>query len=137
MQLHRLESPDGNSEWGGVLIVFDDRSAIELTWRQAAPVIDTLQGAKALAARAIDQLLRTGRGALVNSINAPSMVAALQRHLMDWNETRRAALYAAPLPGAADLQREARELGVQLGANGAAQRADYGLGGVGEDTRLH
>jgi len=136
MELHRLENPGGDTTQGGVLCVFADRSAIELGWKRDAPVTDTLRAAKDLAARLIERLLAENRGALVDSLNVPSVVAALQRHVMDWNEARRAALYAQPGPSAADLATERHALGLPDPWR-EAQRADSGHPAPGGEPPLH
>lgn len=93
MQIVRLDSPVGNALHGGVLCVFEDKRAYRLEWERSAPVIDTLQGAKDLTARLVDQLIREDQRQRLHSLNLPSVVAAMQRCINEWNEARRAALY--------------------------------------------
>jgi hypothetical protein len=120
--LHRLESAT-DTKYGGVLCVFEDRHAIELTWERGAPVVDTLTAAKDLAARFVDRLIQSGQGDRVSRLNLPSVVAAMQRHIADWSDKRRAALYAEP---------------VASGAQIAAERSQLpGVEGEGGEARLH
>lgn len=92
-EIHRLEAP-GRTDVGGVLMTFPNGSAIELAWHRRAPILDTLQGAKDLAAQAIDKLMQQGAVDYVERTNWASVTACFQRHLADWNEKRKASLYA-------------------------------------------
>lgn len=98
-EIHRLECAN-RTDVGGVLIVFDSKSAVELSWTRNAPVLDTLQGAKDLAAQTIDKLMQQGASDYVERTNWTSVTAAYKKHLDDWNEKRKAALYALPIPPA-------------------------------------
>jgi hypothetical protein len=89
-----------------VLCVFEDRFAVEMAWNRSAPVVDTLAAAKDLAARFVDQLIQSGQGARVAHLNLPSVVAAMQRHIRDWSDKRKAALYAEPVASASEIAAE-------------------------------
>jgi hypothetical protein len=130
MQLHRLEVSPRDTKRGGVLCVFEDRFAIELAWERGAPVTDTLTAAKDLAARFVDRLIQTGQGARVSSLNLPSVVAAMQRHIADWSEARRAALYAEPVASASQIAAE-------RGQTAGSEAQIPGAGVQGGEPRLH
>lgn len=94
MQITRLDSPLGNTKHGGVLCVFEDKRAYRLEWDRGAPVIDTLQAAKELAAHLVQRLIEEDQRARLSSLNLPSVVAAFQRCIREWSDARRTALYA-------------------------------------------
>lgn len=88
--LHRLESSTGNPHHGGVLITWSDGSGTEIAWQSDGRLIlPTLDAAKRYAAEAIQDLQRTGRNAEINATNWASVVAALQRHIGDFNDRLR------------------------------------------------
>ena len=98
--LIRLEAPQDTTV-GGVAITYPSGACKSLSWRSQAPIPDTLAAAKEYAATALQNCLDEGRADDANSTNWASVVAALQRVLMDWNEVRRASLYG---PGAGVVQ---------------------------------
>lgn len=88
--LHRLEISNGNPHHGGVLITWSDGSGTEIAWQSDGRLIlPTLDAAKRYAAEAITELQRTGRNAEINATNWPSLIAALQRHISDFNDRLR------------------------------------------------
>jgi hypothetical protein len=71
----------------------------QVAWRSQAPIPDTLAAAKEYAAAVVDALLKDQRVDDLDRTNIPSLVAAIQRLLQDWNETRRRDLHlAGPAP---------------------------------------
>lgn len=92
-QLRRLDSPT-DPLIGGVLLTTPSGHTLAAHWRQSAPVQDSLALAKDLAARFLSHLIERHNGADVSDVNWPSVVAACQRHVSDWSDVRRAALYA-------------------------------------------
>lgn len=66
-------------------MIFDDGTAKQATWQSSAPVVDTLALAKDCATRIVDALLRDKREDLIRNTNWASAVAAMQRHVADWN----------------------------------------------------
>jgi hypothetical protein len=65
-----------------------------VVWRQAAPIEPTLEAAKKCAAQIIEALSADARYDDMERTNWTSVVAAIQKIVMDWNDKRREALYA-------------------------------------------
>lgn len=96
-----------NPKAGGVRLVTPSGIAIDAGWMWGTPIVDTLGAAKALSTRFVDTLLREHGGKDVDRINWTSVTAAIQRHVMDWNENLRKHLYGAvgqDAPTSNDLQ---------------------------------
>ena len=90
--LKRLEADD--LRVGGILLTTPSGLNLELTWKYASPVIDSLALAKDLTARFVDILLREHEGRDVGNVNWASVTAAVQRHLTDWSDKLRESLYS-------------------------------------------
>jgi hypothetical protein len=93
-KLFPSESATGDDTVGGFVVQFPSGAFKSVAWRSQAPIPDTKETAKEYAialtqhmldAKLIDDLERT---------NMPSLVAAIQKIILDWNEKRRAALHA-------------------------------------------
>jgi hypothetical protein len=96
-QLRMLESDDPLV--GGFLVTFPSGAAKTVSWRQHSPVLPATEAAKDFVIKLIDGMLADPgdrRVALddIERTNIPSLVAAVQRIVMDWNDKRRAALHA-------------------------------------------
>lgn len=91
--IRRLESTD-DPRFGGVHLHTPSGIQIAAIWRTPGLIGDTLASAKAAAAQLMDKLVREHEGKDIDRINWPSVVAAIQKHMQDWNELRRAQLYA-------------------------------------------
>jgi hypothetical protein len=84
--LYRLEAP-GHPDVGGVLAQFPSGKQLQATWRHADQV-DSLATAKRVAASLLDALLRENRHDDANRTNWPSLVAAVQVIIRDWDAKR-------------------------------------------------
>jgi len=100
--LRPIEASD--SRVGGAHLTTPSGIEIAALWREPGLIGDTLATAKACAAQLLDKLQRDYAGRDVDRINWPSVVAAIQALVQQWNDARRAALYAAPLAGASRSQ---------------------------------
>lgn len=93
-EFRRLEDENDDTRNGGVHLHTPSGIQLVAGWREPGIVGDTLATAKHIAAKFIDTLMTKHEGRDVDRINWPSAVAAIQRIVIDWNEKRRAALYA-------------------------------------------
>ncbi len=93
--LHPLASDD--PQRGGILYVFPSGVRKVADWHQGA-LIDAPTGAKALVVQVIQELVDSGHMDDVNRTNVPSLVAATQRIISDWNDRLRVSLGAAAYP---------------------------------------
>jgi hypothetical protein len=91
--LRPIEASD--SRIGGAHLTTPSGIEIAALWREPGLIGDTLATAKACAAHLLDKLQRDYAGRDVDRINWPSVVAAIQALVQQWNDARRAALYAA------------------------------------------
>ncbi len=86
--LHRLEAP-GHPDVGGVLAEFPSGKRLQASWRHAEAV-DSLSTAKRIAAHLLDRLITLGLHDDANRTNWPSVVAAVQTIIRDWDAKRQA-----------------------------------------------
>lgn len=95
--IYRLESSDPAIH-GLAVLLLDGKPAIATQWRHAAPLSDSdcLELAKGCAAHVLQRLLEQGRNH--DAINWPSVVAAMQRHIMDVNAGVKARAYDGSAP---------------------------------------
>ncbi len=63
-------------------------------WRSGAPIPDTLEAAKKYAAQLVQHMLEHELRDDLNRTNIPSLVASIQRILVDWNDELRRTLHA-------------------------------------------
>lgn len=94
-QLHRLESPQGDTTVGGFLIAFDSARKLTVAWRSQAPVQrDQLREAGVSYAKQVAEACQA-RGWMdaLQWTNWPSVAAAIGKLLGDWSDVRRAALF--------------------------------------------
>lgn len=90
-----LERLEGDSATiGGVLFRFPSGTAKKAVWESGAPITDTKEAAQKCTTQVVDALLREGKHNDIQSTNWTSCVAAVQRHMSDWNDKLRAATYA-------------------------------------------
>lgn len=68
-----------------------------VAWRSQAPIQDTLEAAKAYAAELVKHMLDRELRDDLDRTNIPSLVAAIQKIISDWNDQRRKVLHAAPI----------------------------------------
>ncbi len=85
--LFRLESPT-DPHTGGVLVEFPSGRRMQAAWRHAEAV-DSLATAKRVAAQLLERLLADQQTDDANSTNWPSLVAAVQVIIRDWDASRR------------------------------------------------
>lgn len=93
--LVRLESPNDKLV-GGLAITYPSGVCKSGVWRSEAPIQDTMQAAKDYAARFLQNCLDERRIDDAERTNWASVTAAIQRIVNDWNDVRRAQLYAQP-----------------------------------------
>jgi hypothetical protein len=80
---------------GGFLITYPSGKAKAVYWEFDKPIKDTMTAAKGYAAKCLDNCLQEDRADDANRTNWPSVVAAIQRIVLDWNEATRAHFVAA------------------------------------------
>ena len=85
MQIYRLEGKNSHFE-GGILFVTPNRRKLSVSWQSTSPIHDTLAMAKECATRLLDQMLKSGYVDDADRTNWPSVVAACQRHVKDFNQ---------------------------------------------------
>lgn len=95
-QLIRLESDDPLI--GGLAITYPSGTCKSLHWRQEAPITEPLAAAKEYAATLLQERLDGRHTDDAERTNWPSVVAAIQAIVLQWNELRRVALYAQRQP---------------------------------------
>jgi hypothetical protein len=87
---------------GGFIITFPSGLTKEVIWQSQVPAPNALTAAKEFTTGVLDQLLQEGRHDDANRTNWPSVVAAVQKMVLDFNAQRLAALRAlenpAPIP---------------------------------------
>jgi hypothetical protein len=93
--LHRLEAPD--STIGGVLITFPSGAKKVASWRSPVPIEPTIEAAKEHVAAVIRDMLPQHLDD-VERTNIPSLVAAVQAHIIEWNVIIRTNLYTYAAP---------------------------------------
>lgn len=84
MQIYRLEGKNSHSA-GGILFVTPTGKKLSVEWQSTSQIRDTLAMAKECATRLLDQMLKSGYVDDADRTNWPSVVAACQRHVKDWN----------------------------------------------------
>lgn len=77
----------------GFVVQFPSGTFKQCAFRQEGPVQDTLETAKECAAMVIQSMLPEHIDD-IDRTNVPSLVAAIQKMILDWNEKRRTALHA-------------------------------------------
>lgn len=96
-QLFRLESATDDPFAGGFIVEFPSGARKVVPWHWRAPMPDTKAAAKEFADKVLTQLLSEGRIEDADRTNWPSLIAAIQRIVSDWNDVLRAHLYAHPV----------------------------------------
>jgi hypothetical protein len=84
--LHRLEAP-GDPHTGGVLAEFPSGRRLQAAWRHAESV-DSMATAKRVAASLLERLLAERLTDDAERTNWPSLVAAVQVIVRDWDAKR-------------------------------------------------
>lgn len=84
--LWRLEDP-AHPDVGGVLAEFPSGRRLQAAWRHADQV-DALATAKRIAAHLLDRLLSQGAHDDAERTNWPSVVAAVQAIIREWDAKR-------------------------------------------------
>lgn len=84
---------------GGFAVEFPSGTTKSVCWRQQAPVLPAIEGAKAFVAALIDGMLSEQGDRKTNlddieRTNIPSLTAAVYKIVKGWNTKRRDALYA-------------------------------------------
>ncbi len=90
--LVEAESADGDPEVGGFVIFFPSGHHMTVGWRSVRPIEPAIDAAKKYAADIIDKLIRANSDeaqADMNRTNWVSVVAAIQKIVLDWNFTIR------------------------------------------------
>ena len=82
--LRRLHAPDATI--GGVLYTFPSGRSKQATWQSKLAVPNTLELAKSCAAQVRAALMDEGATDDLDRTNWPSVVAATQKHVKDWND---------------------------------------------------
>ena len=93
-KLFPAESATNDPLVGAFVVEFPSGARKSVSWRQSAPIPDSMAAAKEFATQLIQHMLDAQLIDDLERTNMPSLVAAIQKIVMDWNEKRRAALYA-------------------------------------------
>lgn len=96
-KLFPAESASNEPEVGGFVIEFPSGARKSVAWRSGAPIQDTKEAAKQYVVQLTQTMLDEQRIDDIERTNMPSLVAAVQRIIQDWNDKLRARLYAAPI----------------------------------------
>jgi len=96
-KLYPVESASNDSLVGGFVVEFPSGTRKSVVWRSEAPIQDTLAAAKEYATKLVQAMLDEQRIDDLDRTNMPSLVAAIQKIISDWNSKRREALYATPI----------------------------------------
>ncbi len=96
-KLFPAESTTSDSTVGGFVVEFPSGARKSVAWRSQAPIPDTLTAAKTYAAQLVQHMLDKQLTDDLDRTNIPSLVAAIQKIISDWNDKRRKALHAAPV----------------------------------------
>lgn len=107
MKLYPAESVDGDTTVGGFIAEFESGIKKVIAWRQDAPILPPLEGAKAFVTRLIEELLSQRHMNEVEFTNWASATAAVQKIIMDWNERQTTERFNTDL---ADLAKKAERL---------------------------
>ena len=98
-QLHRLEGTS-NPRAGGVLIRYGTGRSSLIEWLgDGRLILPTLHAAKRYVAEVIADLQASDGHAEVQQTNWTSVIAAVQRHIEDWNATQLASIKAPQVGG--------------------------------------
>lgn len=92
------ESTKNDPEVFAFVVDFPSGARKSVSWKQSAPVVDSLECAKACASQLVQSLLNAGLQDDIDRTNWASATAAIQKLITDWNEARRDALYADAPP---------------------------------------
>ncbi len=95
-KLFPAESATNDPFVGGFVVVFPSNASKSVSWRSEAPIQDTLEASKEYAKKLVQHMLDARLIDDLERTNMPSLVAAIQKIISDWNEKRREALYASP-----------------------------------------
>lgn len=95
-KLFPAESATNDTTVGGFVVEFPSGARKSVAWRSEAPVQDTLEAAKDYTKKLVQHMLDARLMDDLERTNMPSLVAAIQKIIHDWNETRRGVLYSAP-----------------------------------------
>ena len=96
-KLYPAESANGQTDVGGFVVEFPSGTRKSVAWRSGAPIPDTLAAAKQYVIQLTQTMLDERRIDDLERTNMPSLVAAVQRIIQDWNDKTRTRLYAAPI----------------------------------------
>ena len=92
----RAESND--PQIGGVVVEWPSGMHKIASWTSAAPIGDPLAAAKEYVTQLVQERIDSRYLDDVERTNVASLVAAVQKHIIDWNDVIRAKLYAHATP---------------------------------------
>jgi hypothetical protein len=85
-----LIQADGNTpEEGGIFFFFPSGATKSIAWRQTTQITPTLDAAKEFTTKVVASLQRDGLQSDIDRTNWASVVAAVQRVILDWNDELR------------------------------------------------
>ncbi len=96
-KLFPAEGVTNDPEVGGFVVEFPSGTRKSVAWRSQAPIQDTLEAAKQYVVKLVQAMLDEQRIDDLERTNMPSLVAAVQKIISDWNSKRCEALYATPV----------------------------------------
>jgi hypothetical protein len=75
------------AEVGGFFVFFPSGATKQMAWRQVQPIQPTLEAAKTFTGKLIESLQSAGQWDDLNATNWVSVCAAVQRIILDWNDS--------------------------------------------------
>jgi hypothetical protein len=93
-KLYPAESTNNDPTVGGFVVVFPSGATKAVSWRSEAPIQDTLEAAKTYTKALVQHMVERQLTDDLDRTNIPSLVAAIQKIISDWNEKQRTRLHA-------------------------------------------
>lgn len=81
-----IAAESDDAEVGGLFIFFPSGVTKTVSWRQVSAITPTMDAAKQFTIKIVEQLQMDGNEDDVNVTNWASVVAAVQRIILDWND---------------------------------------------------
>jgi hypothetical protein len=92
----RAESNDPTA--GGVIVEWPSGVQKVASWRQSVPIADTHEAAKVFVTSLVQERIDSRNMDDVERTNIASLVAAVQKHVSDWNDALRTRLHSSASP---------------------------------------
>lgn len=92
-----IDRPAPNTWQSGFICQLPSGRMLQVAWSAGAPITPTIDAAKQYAATLLDKLAKGGHQDDAERTNWPSVVAAVQRIVSDFNDRVRKELHAGAL----------------------------------------